>query len=149
MESQFEKYLLCESHFDEATISPKVGEETAGRIWRDLTATAGRIALDSFFTGVGNNISDIPTTDVDNVTAYAFAYIYSPTARSANLVTGSDDGLEIWLNGNVVMDQFYACRSYNANSDTNTVSRCCGVSANAHVQAATISSTSTGSTHLA
>ncbi|MCK4656653.1 MAG: hypothetical protein KAT85_06455, partial [candidate division Zixibacteria bacterium] len=33
---------------------------------------------------------------------YAHAYVYSPTARSAKLLLGSDDGIKVWVNGNNV-----------------------------------------------
>lgn len=40
--------------------------------------------------------------------SYAHTYVYSPTARAARLLVGSDDGVKVWLNGsNVLTVDFY------------------------------------------
>gem|GEM_PF-391162 len=42
------------------------------------------------------------TGEPDNVIAYAFCYIESPTDMNAKLKVGSDDGFKAWLNGQLV-----------------------------------------------
>ena len=40
--------------------------------------------------------------------AYAHVYVYSPATRPARLLLGSDDGIKVWLNGDVVLNEdFY------------------------------------------
>jgi hypothetical protein len=52
----------------------------------------------------GHYFSTRPTESA----AYANVYIYSPTARSAKLLLGSDDGIKAWLNGlNVITKDRY------------------------------------------
>ncbi len=53
----------------------------------------------------------------DDVVAYAFAVVYSPTTRNVQLKVGSDDGIKAWLNGNLVDDNGYACRGASADQD--------------------------------
>jgi hypothetical protein len=37
--------------------------------------------------------------------AYALTYYYSPRARPARLLLGSDDGAKVWLNGQLVWSE--------------------------------------------
>ena len=43
----------------------------------------------------GHHFGTRPTESV----AYGHVYVYSPTARAARLLLGSDDGIRVWLNG--------------------------------------------------
>jgi len=47
---------------------------------------------------VGHHFGMRPT----DAAAYASVYVHSPTARSANLLLGSDDGIKVWLNADTV-----------------------------------------------
>jgi len=47
----------------------------------------------------GHHFSTRPTESA----SYAHLYVYSPTARPAKLLLGSDDGIKVWLNGEVVL----------------------------------------------
>jgi hypothetical protein len=52
----------------------------------------------------GHYFSTRPTESA----AYANVYVYSPTARSAKLLLGSDDGIKAWMNGlNVITKDRY------------------------------------------
>jgi hypothetical protein len=46
----------------------------------------------------GHHFGTRPTESV----AYANVYVYSPTARAAKLLLGSDDGIRTWLNGSLI-----------------------------------------------
>jgi hypothetical protein len=46
----------------------------------------------------GHHFSRLPTEAV----AYAHIYVYSPIQRSAKLLLGSDDGIKVWLNHNLI-----------------------------------------------
>lgn len=49
--------------------------------------------------------------------AYLRTYLYSPTEQPARLSLGSDDGVKVWLNGEVVF-QLNAARGHGYDSDT-------------------------------
>jgi hypothetical protein len=53
----------------------------------------------------GHHFSTYPTESA----AYAHVYVYSPTAQSALMWLGCDDGLKVWLNG----DNVYTRDTYN------------------------------------
>jgi|GEM_PF-1233655 hypothetical protein len=59
----------------------------------DLNALIGTLNL----PGVG--------ADPNNVVAYSHLYVYSPVARTVYIRGGSDDGIAIWLNGQLVLFQ--------------------------------------------
>ena len=67
-----------------------------------LKWTFGKIAD----TG-GNNVNDLMVKlklgsgDINNTVSYAVTHIYSPGGKT-NLHTGSDDAIQVWLNGEVV-----------------------------------------------
>ena len=44
-----------------------------------------------------------PSIAGDNRTAYLFTRLHSPEAQPVRLETGSDDGLKVWLNGEVIL----------------------------------------------
>ncbi|MBN2094959.1 MAG: DUF2341 domain-containing protein [Candidatus Aenigmarchaeota archaeon] len=54
------------------------------------------------------------------VFAYGFAYVYAPTARIAQARFGSDDGIQVWVNGDKVHQGYYA-RGSIADSNIETV----------------------------
>ena len=41
----------------------------------------------------------------DHQAVYLLTYVYSPTTQPAQLQVGSDDGIKVWFNGRVVIDQ--------------------------------------------
>ena len=63
--------------------------------WHEVNATrAGFVDLKAIMQAKG-----LP---MDDVLAYAVTYIESPEAREVKILTGTDDGVKIWLNGEVV-----------------------------------------------
>ena len=60
--------------------------------------------------GTEPNFVDLDSTFAANewVLAYAFSCVHSPKARQATLSVGSDDGIRVWLNGELVIDHYEA-----------------------------------------
>jgi len=103
------KTTICDSFIDETNAAPYPGKLEAGRVWVEYHDVDGTIDLDK----------EVFEPDIDNdyVVAYAFAWVYSPVTQSAQLRVGSDDGIIVWLNGNKVIDNGYACRSVGTDQD--------------------------------
>jgi len=78
----------------ESTILPGEGEVNGGKTWKKHDSYENYIDLRDYFSG----------QSVDNVITYAFVYIVSSREQSGNLWVGSDDGIRIWLNGELVLD---------------------------------------------
>jgi hypothetical protein len=101
------------------------GKVDAGNTWfehhgftsacegRWCTNAAFGIDLNCIFGGVANG-------DPEHVNAYAFVYVFSPTTRTVQLRIGSDDGIRVWLNGQLVWNN-YTCRCKEADQDITTV----------------------------
>jgi uncharacterized protein (DUF362 family) len=75
----------------EADIAPVAGQSQGGRTWTIFSDIDDYMDLQSYFDGGATN----------GVT-YAFTRILADQAMSVNLRFGSDDGIKIWLNGNLV-----------------------------------------------
>jgi WD40 repeat protein/tetratricopeptide (TPR) repeat protein len=59
--------------------------------WRnEITDVAGYLDLAACFDGA------------EHISAYALAYVYSKTEQDVALLTGSDDGMRLWLNGQLI-----------------------------------------------
>ena len=83
----------------EADALPFEGELTGDEVWTKLVSPEDKISLKNFFYDkYGSYQAD--------VVAYAFTYVYvhSPGGQSGFLWIGSDDGIKIWLNGELVWD---------------------------------------------
>ncbi len=76
---------------EEVTISPKEGDVTSGNVWTKFTD------VDDYI-----NLKEYLDNSVTNCITYAFTKIISDSAKTAYLRFGSDDGIKIWLNGEVV-----------------------------------------------
>jgi len=105
---------------NESAASPVAGQSEGGQTWSewryDLGACQGcgvGINLDCRFAG--------PAGDLSNVSAYLFAYVYSPTTQAAQLRTGSDDGIRAWLNGALVLNGSTLCRGCAEDQDVTAV----------------------------
>ena len=104
----------CKSFINETSEAPYNGLTESGHTWFEwhgLTTTSCGIGID-----LDNQVIE-PGTDNNNVVAYAFAYIYSPIKRNAQLRVGSDDGIEVWLNGKIVDYNPHACRCWAPDQD--------------------------------
>ncbi|UCE19040.1 MAG: DUF362 domain-containing protein [Gemmatimonadota bacterium] len=75
----------------ESTISPTKGDITSGNVWSEFTGVDDHIDLLQYWN-----------ESASNCITYAFTRITSDCARTAYLRFGSDDGIKIWLNGEVV-----------------------------------------------
>jgi len=81
----------------EADVQPFAGELTGDEVWTRLISPQDQIDLKNYFYQKdGTYQSDVVT--------YAFTYVHSPIDQSGNLWVGADDGVKIWLNGELVLD---------------------------------------------
>ncbi|MCK4518866.1 MAG: discoidin domain-containing protein [Candidatus Omnitrophica bacterium] len=74
---------------NEADFHPIAGKFMDGKRCRRYLSCEDRIIFDL----------DEIFGPLDNVVAYAFLEVYSPTSRKVKLFLGSDDGVKVWLNG--------------------------------------------------
>ncbi len=78
--------------FGEARVRPKKGAATFGHTWIEFD-TADHF-LQFLFAPFAHTLF---------VTGYAHTYVRAPADMDAVLLTGSDDGIKVWLNGRVVL----------------------------------------------
>ena len=93
----------------EAGVAPIEGGTTAGKTWYATTSATNYVDLWAYY-GNPNYCS-----------AYAFAYVYSPTTQTVNMWMGSDDGIKVWVNGTVAWNND-VLRAYVEGQDKTTVS---------------------------
>jgi hypothetical protein len=74
----------------EATARPRAGLQVAGRTWKSLPAGTARVDLAAAL-GMAANAD-----------AYLATYVHSAEARPARLLLGSDDGVRVWANGQMI-----------------------------------------------
>jgi hypothetical protein len=74
----------------EAGLNPQAGQVHGGKTWTQLTASGAYVDLDNYGGGA------------DYGATYAFARIHADAAKSCQLWLGYDDGIRVWLNGQVV-----------------------------------------------
>jgi len=79
----------------EADMSPFEGETVSGQVWTKIISAQDEIDLKNFFY-------DRYGSYQKDVVAYAFTYIYSEVDQPGFLWIGSDDGIKVWLNGELV-----------------------------------------------
>ncbi len=89
----------------EASVAPTESSTSGGKVWKRLDSTTPYVNIWTFFGK--------PTYCV----GYAFTYVYVPTAQTVTMLTGSDDGIKVWLNGTVVLTKDVQ-RGYVADSDS-------------------------------
>ncbi|MCL5105173.1 MAG: fibronectin type III domain-containing protein [Armatimonadetes bacterium] len=93
----------------ENLIAPSVDQISSGKRWRAYTSPWDQVDFLTRYT----------TTDYK--AAYAHIYVYSPVAQSAQLWTGSDDGIKAWVNGSTVLNKA-AVRPTLADQDKTPIS---------------------------
>jgi hypothetical protein len=76
----------------EAEVVPREGDIVDGNAWIRLEGNEEGVDLSDQF-GAENR-----------VIAYAFTYVYADADMSSKLWIGADDGVKVWLNGEVVLD---------------------------------------------
>lgn len=81
----------------EAQIRPLCGEIDGGQVWTEHISSEDKIDLKNYF------YAQTGEYQVD-VVAYAFTYVHSVSAQDGYLWLGSDDGIRVWLNGELVWD---------------------------------------------
>lgn len=99
----------CDAFVSETSTLKYPGLTENGRAWFEHHNADNYIDLDG-------EVFE-PAVDNDYVVAYTFVNVYSPTARNVQLRVGSDDGIKVWLNGNLVHDNGYACRGAAPDQD--------------------------------
>lgn len=76
----------------EATAQVQAGQAQAGRVWKSWHTETGLI---DFIQAFGQ---------VQDVVAYAWHEFKSNSTRNAVIKVGSDDGIRMWLNGELILD---------------------------------------------
>ena len=94
----------------ESIVTPSVGSISSGKTWKQV-ATA-----DNRYIDLAKALA-YPS----NCAGYAHVYVYTASARSAQLWTGSDNGIKIWLNGAVIRT-VDSGRGYAADQDKTAIS---------------------------
>jgi hypothetical protein len=92
----------------EASVNPTAGSTSGGKTWVAYTSLTSYIDLMANYGAVSY------------AAAYGFVDVYSPTAQTVNMWMGSDDGIKVWVNGNVAWDNDVR-RPYVADQDKTTV----------------------------
>lgn len=78
---------------DEENLSPKIGDTSGGKVWKEFDSVENSIDFEEE-TALGQYELSV---------AYAFVEITSPEKRKAKLYLRSDDGIKVWLNGNNIL----------------------------------------------
>ena len=78
---------------EEPTVEPSHGDQSGELTWRSLYAEKNFVDFASHFS---------PNT---NAVAYAHLYLYAPATTACTLTFGANDGIRIWLNGEMVFNQ--------------------------------------------
>jgi hypothetical protein len=82
---------------NEAAVQPFEGEVTGSQVWTRLVSSENKVSLKNYFYA---RDGAYPADAV----AYAFTYVSSPYPQSGSLWVGADDGVRVWLNGELVLD---------------------------------------------
>ena len=75
---------------DESSVAPTEGSNSGGKTWFRADTQIEYLDLAKVFNGA------------TYCAGYVHAYVYSPAAQTVNLWMASDDGIKVWLNGEVV-----------------------------------------------
>lgn len=79
---------------NESSIQPVAGMISGGNIWQDYESPSDKIDFKQIFGA-----------DADNCIVYAFVYVNSSENMNTNLWIGVDDGIKVWVNGQVVFSE--------------------------------------------
>lgn len=82
----------------EADLSPLEGETAGGQAWERLRSGEDMVDLKNYYY---QKLGEYQT----NVVTYAFTYLSSEMPQSGFLWIGADDGVKVWLNGEVVAEE--------------------------------------------
>jgi hypothetical protein len=96
------------------------GKVDSGKTWFEhhrFTSACGGTCNNNFGIDLNCIFGGSGSGPPDYVNAYVFAYIYSPTSRTVKLRVGSDDGIRVWINGNMVWNNHAACRCWANDQD--------------------------------
>ena len=77
--------------YGESTVRPREGVRSFGKAWRPWDTEDGFLQF-----------LNAPFAHTLFVTGYAHSYVHVPETVNAQSLCGSDDGIKVWLNGNVV-----------------------------------------------
>ncbi len=77
--------------YGESTVRPREGVRSFGKAWRPWDTEDGFLQF-----------LNAPFAHTLFVTGYAHSYVHVPETVNAQILCGSDDGIKVWLNGNVV-----------------------------------------------
>lgn len=89
----------------EADARPRPGESVGEQSWSIHLDSDNAVDFNALYPEVGS------------AEVYAFVYVDSPRAQEAELRFGSDDGVRVWLNGEVIAD-VAACRGVAVDQNT-------------------------------
>lgn len=95
----------------EAAASPSRVTSPTLKSWREDSGIANGEGV-NFIAAFGR---------ISNSVAYAYREVYAESPRHAVLKIGSDDGVKVWVNGELVLTN-YAARALSADEDAVTVS---------------------------
>ncbi len=95
-------------YIGEESILPRPGMESGGLTWEPISSDSDYVDL--------RDLLDAP----DVTMGYAHTYFHSPRVRPARIWTGSNDGIRVWLNGNLVRDT-HVHRKTRADAEAKTV----------------------------
>jgi len=98
---------------NEGAVTPREGTVSGGNTWFRLDSNREYIDLKT------------PFNSPKGCAGYAFVYVYSSVAQSANLWMGSDDGIKVWLNGSLIWNNDIY-RSMKLDVDHTTVNLAAG-----------------------
>jgi hypothetical protein len=105
--------------FVPASLIPEPGVVTNGSTW---TAFNGYTSGCGVSCGGGGVDFDCVYGDRNNSTVFAYAHVYSPVARAAQLRIGSDDASKVWLNGSAIaMGSETLCRGCGVDQNIQNV----------------------------
>lgn len=77
--------------FGEARVRPRAGTRSFGCEWLEYDTTDGFLQF-----------LHAPFEHTLFCAAYAHTYVYAPADMTVNMLCGSDDGIKVWLNGELV-----------------------------------------------
>ena len=94
-----QRHLFETLHVDLASLDAvRAGSETTingqGRSWQYVASSTSIVDLDAIYGGR------------DHAAAYALAHLEAPEPRAVLLGLGSDDGVRVWLNGELIHDNW-------------------------------------------
>ncbi len=97
----------------EANAQPSPGSISANNLWVYASSSSPVFDINATLAEIGS----VEQGYGNNATAYMHAYVYSPTNKTYTLKVGSADGVKVWVNGSVVLNN-NVLRAHTLDSDT-------------------------------